>query len=97
VSGLQEILVIVLIIVALWTVPRLMDRGREQRPSSFQRHRLHGKTRLAILGSAVWVGGSGLIFNPLEGPYLPFVLIGLCPVALGWGAAWVVRGYRKGR
>ncbi len=97
-SGLQEILVIVLIVLALWAVPRLTGRSRGYAAGQpVRRFSLQGRTRLAILASAVWVAAAGLVLNPLEGPVLPFVLAGPGPVALGWGAAWVMRGYGKGR
>ena len=53
--------------------------------------------RLALLATGVWAVAAALIWPPWRGEILGFALIGLGPPALGWGAAWVALGFRKGR
>lgn len=97
-SGLQEILILVLIIVGLWTLPRLLQRGKENpdNPSPHSRKPLRGRTRLAILASGLWPAGAAVLLKPWHGDLIPFLAIGLLPVGLGWGIAWVVFGFKKG-
>jgi hypothetical protein len=96
-SGIQEILLIVLIIVVIWFLPRLGRRGESGEREGRTAPLLGGRARLAVLASGVWAVGAALIWTPWRGDLLPFALIGLGPVALGWGAAWVVLGFRKHR
>lgn len=94
-SGIQEILLIVFLIVVIWFLPRLGRRGGEEGPGSVETPPLTGRVRLAILISAIWIGAAAAILSPWHNGVLRFSLIGLGPVALGWGLAWVVLGFRK--
>lgn len=96
-SGIQEILLIVLIIAAIVFLPRLGRRGGSEGRPPRAAPVLSGRVRLAVLASAVWAVAAALILPPWRDGILPFALIGLGPVALGWAAAWVVLGFRKGR
>ena len=99
-SGIQEILVLVLIVLAIFFLPRIVSRASKsgktaQRPFSMVR-RLSVRMRFAVLASAVWPLGAALFFNPLSGRSVPFLYIGVVPVLLAWGIGWVVAGYRRG-
>ena len=96
-SGLQEILILVLIIVGLWTLPRLLQRGKAGGGDSSPAPSgpLRGRTRLAILASGLWPAGAAVLLKPWHGNLLLFLVVGLLPVGLGWGIAWVVLGFKK--
>jgi len=94
VSGLQEILVIVLIFVLIFFLPRLKGRGGEKR-SQKTLQALSGKLRLALVISVVWLLLWTAYFQPWTGRVLGFAVVGLCPVALGWGVLWILDGFRK--
>ncbi len=94
VSGLQEILVIVLIFVLIFFLPRLKGRGGEKR-SQKTLQALSGKLRLALVVSVVWLLLWTAYFQPWTGRVLGFAVVGLCPVALGWGVLWILDGFRK--
>lgn len=96
-SGIQEILLIVLIIVVIWFLPRLGRRGEGAERETRQTPLLSGRVRLAVLASGLWAAAAALIWPPWRDGILPFVLVGLGPVALGWATAWVVLGFRKQR
>ena len=97
-SGIQEILLIVLIIVGLFLLPRLLNRGgAEPQRATLPGRRLGGGLRLALFASVLWAAAACLRWRPWEGDVLLFVLIGLGPVALAWGLAWVALGFRKRR
>jgi hypothetical protein len=96
-SGLQEILLILLILVGLFVIPRMIQRP--QRPSIRtvrpQLPVVSGKLRLAILASAIWLGLTAAFFSPWRNGWEGFAYAGGGVVAVAWGAMWVIRGFRK--
>jgi hypothetical protein len=96
VSGIQEILLIVLVVVGLFFLPRLVNRRSEPEPARVRSaKKLGGAVRLALLASGLWAAVACLWLRPWQGDVLPFVLLGLGPVAVGWGLVWVALGFRK--
>ena len=96
-SGIQEILLIVLIVVGIWLLPRLLNRGGPGGAEPVEGPPvLGGRVRLALLISGVWLAGAAYFLEPWGNGFLRFALIGLGPVALAWGVAWVVIGFRRG-
>ncbi len=93
-SGLLEILVIGLVIVLILFLPRLTGRG-SQKTSSKALQTLSGKLRLGIVASVIWLLLWATYFKPWTGEILAFTLVGLSPVILGWGALWVIEGFKK--
>ncbi len=95
-SGFQEILVIILILLGVLYFPR---RGRREGGADMRRVNqlvaMSGRMRLAIVMSALWPAAVAFYLKPWQGDPLPFVGIGLLPVAAAWAAAWVIRGYRR--
>lgn len=97
-SGFQEILVILLILLGVLYLPR---RGVREGAGNMRRARrpltMSGRVRLAIALSVLWPAALVFYLRPWEGDPLPFLGFGLLPVAAGWAAAWVVTGYRRYR
>ncbi|MBI9085140.1 MAG: hypothetical protein JEZ11_16210 [Desulfobacterales bacterium] len=98
-SGIQEILVIVLIILAIFFIPRLGSRRKEQPKSPSTRFTgwadIPGKYRLAIAVSLLWPSLTAAYFRPWQGDPLPFLYGGIGPVIMGWGLVWIRAGFRK--
>jgi 4-amino-4-deoxy-L-arabinose transferase-like glycosyltransferase len=93
VPGLKEILLISLVILALFYLPRAAgNRGKNAKVS---RTRVSGSLRLAILATALWPLLAALFFEPWQGRLLPFLYLGIGPVFAAWSAAWVFFGFRK--
>jgi hypothetical protein len=97
-SGLQEILLIIVILVGLFVIPRMIQRP--QRPQALPARRpqlppVSGKMRLAILASAIWLSLAAAFFTPWRNGWEGFAYVGAGVVALAWGAVWVIRGFRK--
>jgi hypothetical protein len=100
-SGLQEILLILLIVLAIVFLPRII--GRRQTPVATGRGRrrpyleLSGPLRLAILGSIAWLFLAAVYFEPWHRDLPPYLYAGAGPVAVFWGVLWIVAGFRKHR
>ena len=95
---MQEILVLIMVALALFALPRILGRRPEPEPIRVvRRPPLTGRLRLAILLTIFWILGSAAILEPWQGDFQPFLYAGLTPVAALWGAAWVWFGYRKYR
>jgi len=93
---MQELLVLIVIALAIFYLPRVMGRRpvpeRARRPAP-----LTGRMRLAILLTIFWIVGSAAILKPWQGDVLPFLLFGLGPAAAAWGVAWVWFGFKRSR
>jgi hypothetical protein len=99
-SGIQELLVLIVIVIAILLLPRLLPRSDRQRgaatPILKKPPTLPGKLRLALVFSLIWLLGTAAYFKPWSTDLESFLLMGLAPVALAWGLAWVVAGFRSG-
>jgi len=95
VPSVQELLVIILLIAIVVFLPRRMGRNGSGEKSANIMNSFSGKARLGIVVSAVWLLLCSVYFRPWSGELLVFVLVGLCPVILGWGIIWVIDGYKK--
>jgi hypothetical protein len=95
---MQEILVLIVVALAIFALPRMMGKRPEPVPvRAVNRPPLTGRIRLAILVTLFWILGSAAVLEPWEGNVQLFLVVGLAPPAVLWGAAWVWLGYRKYR
>ena len=95
---MQEILVLIVVALAIFALPRMMGKQSEPTPvRAINRPALTGRMRLAILVTLFWILGSAAVLEPWQGDVQPFLYAGLAPAAVLWGAAWVWLGYRKYR
>lgn len=93
---MQELLVLIVIALAIFYLPRMMGRRAVPEPAR-RRPPLTGRMRLAILISLFWVAGSAAILKPWQNDPLPFLSLGIAPAAAAWGAVWVRFGYKRFR
>ena len=95
-SGIQEILVLVVIILGILFLPRILNRGQEKK-SAVPRPAIviSGKMRLAIAASVLWPAVMAVFMQPWQKDLFHYVIIGICPVALVWIIYWVLTGFRK--
>ena len=101
-SGIQEILLLIVFVLAVLILPRVFSRGnsaegvypalKHARPVVFT-----GRMRLAVVLSVLWPLAMALYLTPWDGEVLRFICIGLAPVLIGWCAWWVKRGFRRYR
>jgi hypothetical protein len=97
VSGIQEILVLVAIILGILFLPRILNRGQAKKTVAASRpvEVLSGKMRLAIAASALWPAVIAAFMQPWKSDLYGFLYIGLGPVAVLWIVFWVYTGFRK--
>ena len=93
-SGFQEILVIVTIVLLLFFIPRIMP-GKTTRQPVAARVRLTVRMRLAIAASVVYPTVVAAVFQPWRNDAVMFIFAGVGPVALGWLLFWVLSGLKK--
>jgi hypothetical protein len=96
-SGLQEILVLVIIVIVLFFLPRMVSRPAQVPRPPVQIKKIPGKWRLAVFVSLVWLVVTALWLEPWQGHPVMFAGVGALPVALFWGGVWVAHGYSRRR
>lgn len=88
-SGIQEILVVILVFLVIFYLPKRTARNnreilkRSSLPLSF-------RLRLGILASLVWLSVVVGVLHMLAGDWVLLIYAGAGPVLLAWGIAWVV-------
>lgn len=100
-SGLQEIFLILLVVLAIFLLPRLTGRRQaaavpgpvNRRP----RPRLSGPLRSAILASLAWLFLTAVYYEPWQRDLARYLFAGAAPVSLFWGILWIVAGFRNRR
>ena len=94
VSGIQEILVLVIIILAIFFVPRMMNKREHTKPSAAV-PTLSGRLRLAIAASIFWPVLMAAFLKPWHQDPAIYLYIAVGPVACAWCIYWVSAGFRK--
>ena len=94
-SGIQEILLLVLVIAIVLFLPKLRSTGADRRVQGSPPS-LAGRLRLAIMASLFWAALMAVFLEPWHGGWLRFLYYGIGPVAASWSIYWVIRGYRQG-
>ncbi len=94
-SGLQEILVLVLIVIVLFFLPRVVSRPAPAPRPPVRVKPIPGKWRLALFVSAAWLVIAALWLQPWAGDLVTFARMGVLPVAAFWGAVWVLSGLKR--
>lgn len=93
--GIQELLIIILIIFAAFFVSR-MKTGKPAPPVVFRRRvRLSGKLRLAIAASVVFLVMSAAYYQPWAKDPADYIFLGIAPVVLAWLLYWVFIGFKN--
>ncbi len=94
-SGLQEILVVVLIVIVLFFLPRVVSRPAQVSRPPVQMKQIPRKWRLAVFVSLVWLVIAALWLKPWAGSPVMYAGVGALPVAVFWGAVWVITGFHR--
>jgi hypothetical protein len=98
-SGIQEILVLVIIILAIFFIPRLLAKGTTPKASETRSvkiiPKLSGRMRLAILASILWILLTTMYFQPWRKDFVVFLYSSVSPLLAGWGLYWVIIGFKR--
>ncbi len=95
-SGIQEILVLVIIVLGILFLPRILNRGQErQTVAAKPLVVLTGRMRLAIAASVLWPALIAAFIQPWKQDLFPYLYLGLGPVAVVWVVYWVLTGFKK--
>lgn len=95
-SGIQEILVLVIIILGILFLPRLLGRGQETRPSATSpTFAPSGRMRLALAASFLWPALTAAYLQPWKQDLITYLYVGPGPVLLLWLIYWVITGFKK--
>jgi len=95
-TGIQEILVLVVIILVILFLPRILNRRPAKKAvGSKTAFVVTGKMRLAIAASILWPAAVAALIQPWEKALIPFLYLGFGPVAFAWILFWVFTGFRK--
>jgi hypothetical protein len=94
VTGVSEILVLILLISGILILPRMLKPQPTETPGK-KIARLSRKKRTAIVASILYPIAAILIIKPWEQAWLLFAVIGLVPVILGWAVYWIVTAPKK--
>ena len=95
-SGIQEILVLIIIILGILFLPRILNRGGEKpvrrvKPAVV----LTGRMRLGIAASVLWPLLIAAFIQPWKKDLFTYLYLGLGPVAVVWIVYWVFTGFKK--
>jgi hypothetical protein len=96
-SGIQEVLLIVLIVLGIFLVPRMMGPKPEAKQPIVRRpaRSISWRLRLCIVLSILWPLCCAVYFKPWNQDILRFSVIGIGPVVLGWSVSWILAGMRR--
>lgn len=93
-SGLQEILVIVILVLLVFFIPRIMPRPRETNPTT-PKTGISLKMRAGLAASVIYLTLASGYLRPWQKDLSLFVYAGIAPVAVIWLLVWVGRGKKS--
>ncbi len=98
-SGINEILLVAAIVLAIIFIPRMTASRNTGRPRALTivppGFALSGRQKLAILVSFFWVAFWAVYYEPWQKEWKLFVYVGPGPILVIWGLLWALRGLRK--
>ncbi len=95
-SGIQEILVLVIIILGILFLPRIWNRGQETRSAaSSPTFTLSGRIRLALAASVIWPALIAAFLQPWKQDLIRYLYFGPGPVVVLWIVYWVITGFKN--
>jgi hypothetical protein len=89
-TGFQEILLVVAILLGILFVPRMMPRKASQTPTR-PTVVISRKLRIAIAASVIYPAIAAAYLQPWRKDLIIFLYAGVGPVLLGWLLYWVFR------
>ncbi len=95
-TGVSEILVLVLLIACILIVPRLFKKEPVKKSSSAKKlKKLSSKIRFGIVLTLVYPAAMALYLTPWNGNLVYYISFGIVPVLLAWAVVWIIAGKKK--
>lgn len=95
-TGISEILVLLLLIVCVLILPRLFKgESSKKAPSIIKFKKLTAKIRFGVILTFAYPVVMALYFKPWDDGLIPYISFGVIPVFLAWGIVWVMGGKKK--
>lgn len=90
-TGISEILVLILLICGLLIIPRMFKPAPTKAGTALKPAKsFSAKMRAGIVASVLVPVAAALILQPWKGNALVFFTAGILPVALAWGLFWIL-------
>ncbi len=93
-TGISEILVLILLITGILIIPRMFKPEPKAAPKG-PVPALSMKMRAGIVVSLVIPLITALILKPWAGNFVVFISVGILPVVLSWALFWVITAQKK--
>jgi Na+/H+ antiporter NhaD/arsenite permease-like protein len=98
VTGINEILVLVLLIACILILPRLFKKDSAKKVSASKKIKnLSAKIRFSIVLTLAYLIIAALYLKPWENNPIVYLSYGVVPVFLTWAIAWIVTGKKNKR
>jgi hypothetical protein len=95
-TGISEILVLLLLIVCILILPRMFKGQPAKKASPLKKiSPLSVKMRIAIFMSLLYPLSLALYMKPWKENLVSFISYGCFPILLFWGIVWVLSGKRQ--
>ena len=95
-TGISEILILVLLIACILILPRLFKGEPAKKTSSAKiLKKLPAKIRFSIVLSLIYPMVVALYLKPWNENLIPYICYGIIPVFLAWAVVWIIAGQKK--
>ena len=96
-TGISEILVLVLLIACILILPRMFkgDEPAAKKKSALPIKKLGTKARIGIVLSIVYPVVMALYLKPWDDQLIAYFSFGVFPVLLIWSMIWIIAGKKK--
>ena len=95
-TGISEILILVLLIVCILILPRFFKGEPDKKSSSANKlKKLSPKMRLSIVVTLIYPIAMALYLKPWNQSLILFISFGIIPVFLAWAIFWITAGNKK--
>ena len=96
-TGVSEILVLVLLIACILILPRLFkgERPAKKNFSSKKLKKLPVKIRFGIVLTLVYPIAMAFYLKPWNQNLAVYIFYGIIPVFLAWAVVWIIAGRKK--
>ncbi len=93
-TGISEILVLILLITGILIIPRMFKPEPKSAPKQ-PVPALSMKMRASIVASLVFPLIAALILKPWAGNLVIFISVSILPVLIAWAVYWVMTAQKK--